>query len=194
MAKWQRLQSCWVAKLTKLAKWLSCYFANLAKCLSCYFAKLAKWLALRETWSCIQGVLRKSVQKHEKTCPNHQHPLKIWQKSVQNQPKANLKSMKMCPWTVFGRRSRPDRPQDAKGSSKDLAFGSLLAENGAPRVTCWTPLGTKLGSEIPFLRVAWRFLPPKIDSGKGFWKNMKNNIFCRVSYDTLMLLNIWKTL
>ena len=77
--------------------------------------------------------------------------------SVQNQPKVDLKSMKMCPWMVLGRRSRPDRPQDAKGGSKDLAFGSLLAENGAPRVTYWTPLGTKLGSKIVFLRIAWLF-------------------------------------
>ena len=59
--------------------------------------------------------------------------------------------MKMCPWMVLGRRSRPDRPQDAKGSSKDLAFGSLLAENGAPRATCWIPLGTKIGSKIAFV-------------------------------------------
>ena len=97
------------------------------------------------------------MKKHNKYAFSIQNLHNICPISVQDQPKGNLKSMKMCPWTVFGRWSRPGRPQDAKGSSGDLAFGSLLAENGAPRVTCWTPLGTQIGSESAFFRVAWQF-------------------------------------
>ena len=78
-------------------------------------------------------------------------------KSVPNQPKVDIKSLKMCPGMVLGHRSRPGRPQDAKDSSKDLALGSPMAENGAPRVTCSTPLGTKIGSKIELLRIAWLF-------------------------------------
>ena len=80
---------------------------------------------------CIQGVLRKSIQKHEKTCPNHQYPLKFWQISVSNQPKLYLESMKMCPWTVSGRRSRPGGPQGALPGLPGNSKVDFWAESGA---------------------------------------------------------------
>ena len=97
------------------------------------------------------------MQKHEQHALIIKKLLEISQISVPKESKAELKSMKLCPWAILGRKSRSGRPQDAKGSSVDLAFGSLLAEYGAPRVTCWGPLGTKIGSKNVFLRIAWQF-------------------------------------
>ena len=77
------------------------------------------------------------MKKRNKYAFSIQNLHNIWQNSVQNHAKVNLKSMKMCPWTVFGRRSRRGRPQGAQRSEKLFSrvtqkstFGQKMAPKG----------------------------------------------------------------
>ena len=102
--------------------------------------------------------------------------------------------MKLCPWTILGRNSRPGRPQDAPPSV-----------GGTPPLE---PFWPKLAPQWSHLDPAWdqnrsenRIFEdslPVLASQNRLWervlKKHENNIFCHVNYDTLMLLNTRKTL
>ena len=100
-------------------------------------------------------------------------PLKIWWPSVQIHPKVNLKSMKMCPWTALGRRSRPGRPQGVSGTKKfgfflpifEILFG-IMGSFSAPREIADR-------SKIVLLSVDGHFDPRKCPLGGGSEKNMQ---------------------
>ena len=58
-------------------------------------------------------------------------PCQIGRTSVQNPSKNDPKSIKLCPWSAFGAKSRPGRLQVGPTPKNYCSVGAVLAENGA---------------------------------------------------------------
>ena len=75
-------------------------------------------------------------------------------------------------WTVWGRRTRPGRHQDAPRHSGDWVFGGSWAENVAPRVDFGIPGKSKMGPKPIFedRRALWS---PKKVKKEGFGRHLE---------------------
>ena len=73
--------------------------------------------------------------------------------------------MKMCPWSVFGAKSRPGRLQDALLRIYQYAQGRFKAEHVAPR----EPRKIEHLFIIMFVTIDWHF-----DFLKSLWKEVRS--------------------